>query len=118
MYADINGLQIYYEIHGTGEPLVLLHGALSGIGTSWGSLPARLAEGRQVIAVEQQGHGRTADIDRPLSLDQMADDTVALLAHLGPERAAFFGFSMGSGVVVNILLRHPQVGRQEIGRAP
>src|SRR3712207_8350391 len=68
-YAWVNGLHMYYEIHGTGQPLVLLHGAFSAIGTSFGALLPELATTRQVIAVELQGHGRTADIDRPLSLE-------------------------------------------------
>ena len=87
MYADINGLKMFYEIRGTSDlaevPVVLLHGAISATGTSFGPLPDLLAQTRQVIAVEQQGHGRTADIDRPMSVQAMADDTLALLAHLG-----------------------------------
>src|SRR5438046_3469579 len=84
-YAPVNGLNMYYEIHGTGEPLVLLHGAFSAIGTSFGKLLPTLAQTRQVIAVEQQAHGRTADIDRPLTIEQMAEDTAALLSHIGIE---------------------------------
>ena len=94
-YAPVNGLQMYYEIHGTGQPLVLLHGAFSAIGTSFGALLPGLARTRQVIGVELQGHGRTADIDRPLSLEQMADDVAALLQHLGIPQADIFGYSMG-----------------------
>jgi pimeloyl-ACP methyl ester carboxylesterase len=71
-YASVNGLKMYYEIHGTGEPLVLLHGAFSAIGTSFGELLPSFAESRQVIAFELQAHGRTADIDRPLSIEQLA----------------------------------------------
>ena len=78
-YASVNGLQMYYEIHGTGEPLVLLHGAFSAIGTSFGELLPSLAMRRQVIAFELQAHGRTADIDRPLSIEQLADDVAAAL---------------------------------------
>src|SRR4051794_32911142 len=81
-YAPVNGLELYYEIHGSGQPLVLLHGAFSAIGTSFGTLLPGLAQSRQVIGLEMQAHGRTADIDRPLSLEQMADDTAAVLHHL------------------------------------
>ena len=96
MYADINGLRMFYEIRGTVEPVkvpvVLLHGAIFTIGTSFGPLPDLLAQTRQVIAVEQQGHGRTADIDRPMSVQAMADDTLALLANLGIGHADLFGY--------------------------
>src|SRR6266496_3439197 len=92
-YASVNGLEMYYEIHGSGEPLVLLHGALSATGTSFGQLLPELAKNRQVIAVEQQAHGHTADVaDRPLDIDQMADDTAALVRYLGIEKADFFGY--------------------------
>src|SRR5215204_5241697 len=106
-YAPVNGLNIYYEIHGTGEPLVLLHGAYMTI-DAMGEVVPELAKTRQVIAVELQGHGRTADVDRPLSYEQMADDTAALLRHLGIEQADVFGFSTGGGVAI----RHPEVVRK------
>src|SRR5581483_9191859 len=92
-YAEVHGLKMYYEIHGTGFPLVLLHGGLSAIGTSFGKVLPGLARERQVIAIEQQAHGHTADIDRPLTYKQMANDTIALLSHIGIERADFFGYS-------------------------
>jgi pimeloyl-ACP methyl ester carboxylesterase len=111
-YAPVNGLNMYYEIHGTGQPLVLLHGAFSAIGTSFQKLLPDLARTRQVIAFEMQGHGRTADIDRPLSLEQMADDTVAALQHLGIERADFFGYSMGAAIALRVVIRHPHVVRK------
>src|SRR4026207_329482 len=82
-YAPVNGLDMYYEIHGTGQPLVLLHGAFSAIGTSFGQLLPALAEGRQVVAFELQGHGRSADIDRPLTLEGLADDVVEAIDQLG-----------------------------------
>src|SRR5262249_41416143 len=107
-YAPVNGLNMYYEVHGTGQPLVLLHGAFSAIGTSFGKVLPTLAESRQVIGVDLQGHGRTADIDRPLSLEQMADDVAALLAHLGIERADLFGYSLGAAVALHTALRHPE----------
>jgi pimeloyl-ACP methyl ester carboxylesterase len=110
-YAAVNGLELYYEVHGTGQPLVLLHGAYMTIDAMGEVVPA-LAETRQVIAVELQGHGRTADIDRPLSYEQMADDTAALLRHLGIEQADVFGFSMGGGVALQVAVRHPDVVRK------
>ena len=111
-YAPVNGLNMYYEIHGIGQPLVLLHGAFSAIGTSFEALLPELAKTRQVIAFELQAHGRTADIDRPLSLEQMADDTAAALQHLGVDQADFFGYSMGAGVALQIAIRHPELVRK------
>jgi pimeloyl-ACP methyl ester carboxylesterase len=111
-YIPVNGLEMYYEIHGTGQPLVLLHGAFSAIGTSFGELLPGLASSRQVIGFELQAHGRTADIDRPLSIEQMADDTAAALHHLGIEQADIFGYSMGAAVALHVLLRHPEVVRK------
>jgi pimeloyl-ACP methyl ester carboxylesterase len=111
-YAPVNGLAMYYEIHGAGQPLVLLHGAFSAIGTSFGALLPGLARTRQVIAFDLQAHGRTADIDRPLSLEQMADDVAAALHHLGIAQADIFGYSMGAGVALQVTLRHPEVVRK------
>src|SRR5215207_260621 len=111
-YAPVNGLNMYYEIHGEGQPLVLLHGAFSAIGTSFHNVLPGLAETRLVIGLEMQAHGRTADIDRPLSPEQMADDTVAALEHLGIEKADFFGYSMGSDVALHVVVRHPDVVRK------
>ena len=111
-YVSVRGLQMYYEIHGIGRPLVLLHGAFSAIGTSFGKLLPSLAQARQVIAFELQGHGRTADIDRPLSLEGMADDVAAALPQLGLERADIFGYSMGAGVALHVVIRHPEVVRK------
>jgi pimeloyl-ACP methyl ester carboxylesterase len=110
-YAEVNGLEMYYEIHGTGQPLVLLHGAYMTI-DAVGEVVPELAETRRVIAVELQGHGRTADIDRPLSYEQMADDIAALLRHLGIEEADVFGYSMGGGVALQVAVRHPDVVRK------
>src|SRR5215213_3103458 len=111
-YVSVNGLDMYYEIHGAGRPLVLLHGAFSAIGRSFGNVLPELSRTRQVIGFEMQAHGRTADIDRPLSMEQMADDTVAALQQLGIENADFFGFSMGAGIALQIAIRHPEVVRK------
>ena len=111
-YAPVNGLEMYYEIHGTGKPLVLLHGAFSAIGTSFGKVLPSLAQTRQVIAFELQGHGHTADIGRPLSVEQMADDVADALRYLGIERADLFGYSMGAGVALQVVIRHPGVVRK------
>src|SRR5438067_13587339 len=85
-YAEVHGLKMYYEIHGEGFPLVLLHGGLSTIVTSFGKVLAGLAEGRQVVAIAQQAHGHTADVDRPLAYRQVAYATIAQLSELGIER--------------------------------
>jgi pimeloyl-ACP methyl ester carboxylesterase len=111
-YVNVNGLNMYYEIHGTGQPLVLLHGAFSAIGTSFGELLPELAKSRQVIGFEMQAHGRTADIDRPLSYEQMADDTTAALQQLGIEKADFFGYSMGAAIALQIAIRRPDLVRK------
>jgi pimeloyl-ACP methyl ester carboxylesterase len=108
-YAPVNGLRMWYEIHGEGRPLVLLHGNLSTIGVDFGRIIPSLAEGRQVIGVEQQAHGHTADIDRPLRIQTWADDTAALLGHLGIGRADFFGYSSGSSVALQLAIEQPQV---------
>jgi pimeloyl-ACP methyl ester carboxylesterase len=111
-YAPVNGLEMYYEIHGTGPPLVLLHGAFSAIGTSFQHVLPGLAKTRQVIAFEMQAHGRTADIDRPLTQEHLADDTAALLRFLGIERADLFGYSTGAAVALRVAIRHPDVVRK------
>jgi pimeloyl-ACP methyl ester carboxylesterase len=110
-YAPVNGLEMYYEVHGSGSgrPLVLLHGNLSTIGVDFGGIIPSLAKSRQVIGVEQQAHGHTADIDRPLSIQNWTDDTVALLRHLGIGQADLFGYSSGSGVAMEIAMRHPEL---------
>jgi pimeloyl-ACP methyl ester carboxylesterase len=111
-YATVNGLKLYYEIHGEGgEPLVLLHGGLGGIVEYAGILPT-LAQNRQVIAVEMQGHGHTADIDRPLTYENMADDVAALIQQLGLKQADVMGFSLGGGVALQTAIRHPEVVRR------
>ena len=110
-YAEVHGLAMYYEIHGTGKPLVLIPGGFMTIGMM-GQVVPDLARTRQVIAVELQGHGHTADIDRPFTYEQMADDIAALIQHLGLERADVFGFSFGGGVALQTAIRHPEVVRK------
>ena len=110
-YADVNGINLYYETHGTGRPLVLLHGGL-GSGEMFGPTLPVLAAEHQVIAVDLQGHGRTADIDRPIDARLMADDIVALIGHLGLDRADVMGYSLGGGVAFWTAVKHPElVGR-------
>jgi pimeloyl-ACP methyl ester carboxylesterase len=106
-YAPVNGLNLYYEIHGTGEPLILLHGGVVGI-TMFGPNLSALSEKRKLIAVELQGHGHTADIDRPLSFETMADDIAALIKYLGIEKADVMGYSLGGGVALQTAIRHPE----------
>ncbi len=108
-YALVNGLKMYYEIHGSGKPLVLLHGGGSTILSTFGRILPRLAEKHMVIAVELQAHGRTPDIDRPLSFEQDADDTAALLNQLQIEKADFMGFSNGGTTCLQIAIRHPEL---------
>ena len=106
-YAPVNGLKMYYEIHGTGQPLVLLHGSFV-----WGTNYPTLSQGRQVIVVDMQGHGRTADINRPFTFEQMADDTAALLKHLKLEQADVFGYGMGGTIGLALAIRHPGLVRR------
>jgi pimeloyl-ACP methyl ester carboxylesterase len=110
-YARVDDLNMYYEIHGDGRPLILLHGAYMTIETMGPILPG-LASTRQVIAVEQQGHGRTADVDRPLTYERMADDTAALARHVGIDNADVVGYSMGGGVALQLAIRHPGLVRK------
>jgi pimeloyl-ACP methyl ester carboxylesterase len=110
-YADVNGINLYYETHGEGSPLVLLHGGL-GSGEMFGAILPALTAKHQIILVDLQGHGRTADIDRPLDVTLMADDVAALIDHLGLDRPAVVGFSLGGGVAYHVAIRHPEkVGR-------
>ncbi|WP_020670405.1 alpha/beta fold hydrolase [Amycolatopsis nigrescens] len=113
-YVPVNGLDMYYEEYGksTGTPLVLLHGAFSATGTSFGELIPFLSKHRRVISVEQQAHGHTADIDRPLRMSTMAEDTAALLGKIGVTNADFFGYSMGAGIALELGIRHPELTRK------
>jgi pimeloyl-ACP methyl ester carboxylesterase len=116
-YAPINGLNMYYEIHGAsnpGTPLVLLHGGMSATGTSFGMLLPGLAKSRRVISIEQQAHGRTADIDRPLRIPQMAGDTVAMLRYLGVEQADLLGYSLGAGIALQVAIEHTDMVRKVV----
>ncbi len=110
-YASINGLEMYFETHGTGEPLIVLHGGLGSTGTIADQLP-QLSTGRQVIAVDLQAHGRTADISRPLSLETMGDDIAALIEYLKLPRADVMGYSTGGMVALQTAIRHPEVVRK------
>jgi pimeloyl-ACP methyl ester carboxylesterase len=110
-YADVNGIHLYYEIHGTGRPLILLHGGL-GAGEMMRPILPTLAAGHQVILPDLQGHGRTADIDRPIDASLMADDIAALIDHLGLDRPDLFGYSLGGGVAFWTASKYPEkVGR-------
>jgi len=106
-YAPVNGLNLYYEIHGTGEPLILLHGGLGAAEMFEQILPS-LSNNRKVIAVDLQGHGRTADIARPLSYELMADDIAALIKYLGLEKADIMGYSVGGGVALRTAIQYPE----------
>ena len=106
-YAPVNGLKMYYEVHGRGEPVVLLHGAYMTIPGNWTGWIAELSKTRKVIAVEMQGHGRTADIKRDLSFENLAGDVAALLDHLKIPSADLIGYSMGGGVAMQCAIRHP-----------
>ncbi|RYG44661.1 alpha/beta hydrolase, partial [bacterium] len=113
-YVQVNGMKMYYEAHGQGRPLVLLHGSF-GTADSWGTLLPTLEKKRRVIVVELRGHGRTGGLDRPLTAEGMADDTAALLKELKIEKADVFGYSMGGKVALALAIRHPEaVGRVAI----
>ena len=117
-YAPVNGLQLYYEIRGSGRPLVLLHGGLLTIDLSFGPLLEPLAASRQVIALELQGHGRTADTGRAMTIDALAADVVALLEHVGIAEADLFGFSLGGLVAYAVALGAPaRVGKLIVASA-
>ena len=116
-YADVNGINLYYETHGTGRPLILLHGGLMS-GEMFGPVLPALSERHRVIAVDLQGHGRTADIDRPIDIRLMADDIAALIDHLGLEEPDVVGYSLGGGVAFFTAVKHPgKVGKLVMGAA-
>jgi len=105
-YAEVNGINLYYETHGTGRPLILLHGGL-GSGEMFGPVMPMLAERHQVIAVDLQGHGRTADIERPIDVRLMAGDIAALIDHLGLDQPDVVGYSLGGGVALQTAAQYP-----------
>jgi pimeloyl-ACP methyl ester carboxylesterase len=113
-YAQVNGLKMYYEVHGNGDPVVLLHGSFMTITNNWTQWIGELAKTRKVIAVEMQGHGRTADIDRDFSYENLADDVAALLDHLKIPSADLIGYSMGGGVAMQCAIRHPEKVRKVV----
>jgi pimeloyl-ACP methyl ester carboxylesterase len=105
-YAKINGLDLYYETHGTGRPMILLHGGL-GSGEMFGPTLPLLADHHQVVTPDLQGHGRTADIDRPIDVRLMADDIAALIDHLGLDKPDVVGYSLGGGVALQTAIKYP-----------
>jgi pimeloyl-ACP methyl ester carboxylesterase len=113
-YAEVNGVKMYYEVHGSGEPVVLLHGAFMTITNNWTGWIDELSKTRKVIAVEMQGHGRTADIERDFTYENLADDVAALLEKLKIPKADLIGYSMGGGVAMQCAIRHPDNVRKVV----
>jgi pimeloyl-ACP methyl ester carboxylesterase len=112
--APVNGVNMYYEVHGAGDPVVLLHGAFMTITNNWTGWIEELAKNRKVIAVEMQGHGRTADTPRELTYENLAGDIAALLDHLKIPRADLIGYSMGGSVAIQCAIRHPHKVRKVV----
>src|SRR5689334_25030858 len=115
-YAEVNGINLYYETHGAGQPLILLHGGLMS-GETFGPVLPLLAERHQVIVPDLQGHGRTADIDRPIDVRLMADDIGALITHLGIDKADVVGYSLGGGVALMTASKYPGKVRRLVAAA-
>ena len=115
-YAEVNGINLYYETHGAGRPMILLHGGLMS-GEMFGPVLPALAESHQVIAVDLQGHGRTADIDRPIDIRLMADDIAALIDHLGLDKPDIVGYSLGGGVALFTAVKYPEKVRKLVSAA-
>src|ERR1700741_125113 len=113
-YAPVDGFKMYYEIHGSGEPVVLLHGAFMTIANNWDGWIGELSKTRKVIAVEMQGHGRTADVPRDITYENLADDPTALLNYLKIRRADLIGYSMGGAVAMQCAIRHPEKVRKAV----
>jgi pimeloyl-ACP methyl ester carboxylesterase len=113
-YASVNGVNMYYEVHGSGEPMVLIHGAFMTITNNWTGWIGELSKTRKVIAVELQGHGRTADSSRDFTEENFADDVAALLDHLKIPRADLMGYSMGGAVAMQCAIRHPDKVRKVV----
>src|SRR5215471_35911 len=112
-YAEVNGINLYFETHGAGRPLILLHGGL-GSGEMFGPIMLALTERHQVIAVDLQGHGRTADIDRPIDIRLMAGDIAALIDHLGLDQPDLVGYSLGGGVALHTAVKYPAKIRRPV----
>jgi pimeloyl-ACP methyl ester carboxylesterase len=106
-YADVNGMKMYYEVAGTGDPIIVLHGAYMDI-PSMGDIIPVLAKTHTVYAIEMQGHGRTNDIARPITYPNLADDVAAFMEKVGLEKADVFGYSMGGGAGIQLAIRHPE----------
>jgi pimeloyl-ACP methyl ester carboxylesterase len=113
-YAPVNGLKMYYEIHGSGEPVVLLHGAFMAITDDWSVWISELSKTRKVIAVDMQGHGRTADINRDITYENLSDDVAGLLRFLNIPGADLIGYSLGGGVAMQCAIRHPEKVRKVV----
>ncbi len=113
-YAPVDGLKMYYEVHGSGEPVVLIHGAFMTITNNWEGRIGELSKTRKVIAIEMQGHGRTADVPREFSSENLADDVDALLNYLKIPRADLIGYSMGGEVAMQCAIRHPDKVRKAV----
>jgi pimeloyl-ACP methyl ester carboxylesterase len=113
-YAPVNGLRMYYEVHGSGDPVVLLHGSFMTITNNWAEWIGELSKTRKVIAIEMQGHGRTADIKRDFAYENLADDVAALLDYLKIPSADLVGYSMGGGVAMQCAIRHPNKVRKVV----
>lgn len=111
-YLSIGDLEMYYEVHGSGPPLVLLHGAFSATGTSFGEMLPGLARNRRVISFEYQAHGHTADIDRPLSIEALADDVIAGIRELRIEPTDLLGYSLGSAIALQVAIKAPEFVRK------
>ncbi|QQS49367.1 MAG: alpha/beta hydrolase [Acidobacteriota bacterium] len=112
--APVNGLKIYYEVHGSGEPVVLLHGAFMAISGDWNDWISDLSRTRKVIAIEMQGHGRTADIERDITYENLADDVAGVLDYLKIPVADIVGYSLGGGVAIECAIRHPEKVRKVV----
>jgi len=113
-YAPVNGLKMYYEIHGQGEPVVLLHGAFMAVTDEWSDFARELSKTRKVIAVEMQGHGRTAEIKRDITYENLSDDVAGLLDYLKIPSADVVGYSLGGGVAIECAIRHPDKVRKVV----
>lgn len=108
-YAPINGLKMYYEVYGEGQPLVLIHGSYMSIDLNYAQIIPELAKNYKVIALEMQGHGRTADIDRDYSFDALAEDVAGLLKYLNINNATVLGYSLGATIALNFTITHPEM---------